>query len=369
MSRNRHSYRDNVRNLTEAPVSIQRASDFADAYEDIPAIAALLDERGIIHAVSRQCEKHFGDAGRFVGRSLVSLAHSDDRGKLVNALRDALTDRDTITHCEFRIYRGAKMPLRLQLSLRAASRDSGPSLLLAVASDVSDRVRIENQLLKRTSELSDMAGKLLAAQDHERRRIAADMHDTVGHHLALAKFQVDGLRHLQLDEPARASIDSARELLQEAIDAVRSLTFSLNSSSLEDNGLDAAIEDFGQSLSLNNALQFGLSSRPRQRRLGKEGRIMLYRVVRELLVNAVKHARATQLRVSIGSDDEYLHFAVIDNGIGIRPGSLQKASGTGLRSVSQQIEDVNGVIAIEARDGGGTQVRFSVPYAVVGQSR
>ncbi|MBT8144308.1 MAG: PAS domain S-box protein [Gammaproteobacteria bacterium] len=365
MRDDRQNYRDDLRTFTEAQ-SPTASHAFAEIYDDLPAIAAMLDERGIILGLSRECSTRFGDVSRFLGRSLVSLAHNDDRDELRNALKAAVGRRNHIEHCEFRIWRGRRDPVPVRMSLRAASTGEGPTMLLGVASDVSDRLMLEEQLLERTTELSDMASQLLAAQDQERRRIAADMHDTIGHQLAVAKFQMDGLRHLELDGQALATVDSAIEQLQQAIDAVRSLTFSLNSTSLHDQGLDAAIEDFGQTLSQNQAFDFSLSSRPRNRRLSQPARITLYRIVRELLINALKHASASHIRVSIGADDNDMHFAVVDDGVGLNQTTLKCSSGTGLRSVEQQLSALDGCIKFENRDSGGTMVRFSVPYSSVG---
>lgn len=343
------------------------SSAVAELYQDLPAIAAILDERGIILALSKEAEVKFGANARLlIGRSVMSLAHRDDRANVVEAIQSALEKRDQIAHCEFRIWRGAKPALRLRTSIRAATV-SGPATLLAVASDMTDEALLERQLTQRSSELGEMANRLVIAQHEERRKIAADMHDTVGHSLALAKFHVDGLRAHELSDDGRKAVDGAAKTLQDAIDAVRSLTFTLNSTPLHDHGLDAAIEELGQSLSLTNDLQFSLSSRPRPKRLSQTSRILLYRIVRELLVNVAKHAKASRVRVSIGLIGTDLHIAVVDDGVGIGRQNLESHKGTGLRSTRSRVAALGGSMSIEPHDDRGTRVWITVPFVSVGE--
>lgn len=345
------------------------SSNIAQLYLQIPAMAVVLDERGIILALSRECAIQFSShATRLVGRSILSLAHQDDRDVVAAALADAARNRDRIAHCEFRVWRGEKPPLDLHASVRAAHRGDGPAVLHAVCSDITDRVSLEQLLERQSSELSELASELLVVQDRERRRIAADMHDTVGHNLALAKFSIDGLRAMELDTEAQRTVDRVRQLLQDTIDAVRCVTYALDASPLQGRGLDAAVEDLGQSMSADTPLQFSLSSRPRQRRLAEPARIALYRAVRELLVNVAKHANADTVRVSIGDDASHLNIMVADNGSGIDTVALSDASGRGLRHLQRQIEALDGTMTIRNRDAGGTAVTLRLPYTRIGGS-
>lgn len=338
----------------------------AELYASLPAIAAILDERGIILALSEQAAAKFGaNAPRLVGRSVLSLAHHDDRASVARAIGHALDHRSQIAHCEFRIWRGNRPALRLRTSIRAATSTSGPTTLLAVASDITDQVLLEQQLNQRSSELSEMTNRLVIAQYEERRKLAADMHDGIGHSLALAKFQVDGLRAMALAEPARKTVENVAQRLKEAIDSVRSLTFELNSTPLDDRGLDAAVDELGHSLSLANNLHFSLSSRPRPERLTGASRILLYRTIRELLVNVVKHANAKHVRVSIGLADARLAIAVVDDGVGIANPETQVTAGSGLRSIRQRIEALGGRLSIESRPRAGTRVSITLPYSEI----
>lgn len=364
-----NSYTAGVRPIRRSPGGAT-ASNIARLYQQIPAMAVVLDERGIILGLSRECAVQFSaNAARLVGRSILSLAHRDDRAAVAHALREAERHRDRIAHCEFRIWRGRKPALDLHASVRAANRGEGATVLHAVCSDITDRVTLEQTLEKRSSELNELASELLVAQERERRRIAQDMHDTVGHNLALAKFNVDCLLRSPLGESQRDSVECVRELLQDTIDAVRSLTFALDSSPVAGRGLDTAIEDLGQTLSASSSLQFSLSSRPRTRRLAEAARITLFRAVRELLVNAVKHAAAQTVRVSIGEDESHLNILVVDDGIGIDLAALPTAPGQGLRNLRHNIDRLDGQLTIRKRDPRGTLVMLRVPYARIGVDR
>lgn len=361
-----HNLNDQSSPASPAPREPKGVADglhhLAGAYDSLPAIVAVLDERGVILGMSHECAVTFGaDAQRFVGRSILSLAHRDDRSAVRNALHAALHARDRISHCEFRIWRGPKPSLSLSASLRAATRADGNPLVLAACSDITDRVYLEQQLLARSAELSDMANQVLVAEDRERRKIAEDMHDSVGHTLAITKFQLDNLYSMELPEAAHEQVGQIQDLLQDAIDSCRQLVFALNLAPLEDQGLDAAVEDLGHSITAGTTLEFSLASRPRPWRLTESIRLMLYRVIRELLVNVTKHAGARHVRVSIGIREACLLIRVVDDGIGFDVAAAHNAAGTGIRNVRKSLAAHGATIKIESAPGQGSDVQITVP--------
>jgi len=333
-------------------------------------IAAIFDQQGIILALSKEATAFFGArADQFIGRSILSLAHKDDCPGIATAIGNALNDRSSVAHCEFRIWRGSAPALRLRALIRAASTGSEPTILVAVTSGNLSLPMLEGELDRRSSELGEMAHQLVLAQREERRKLAKDMHDSVGHSLALAKFQIDGLREYVPPGIGQKAIDCAGNLLADAIESVRSLTFALNSTALQTEGLDAAIEELGHSLSIKNDLQFTLTSRPRSKRLNKAARISLYRIIRELLVNVIKHAHASSVRVSIGADEYDLHILVADNGIGMSQSVDKRAGGTGLASIRNEITDLDGQLTVESGTEGGTRIFITLPYSRIGEGR
>ena len=175
---------------------------------------------------------------------------------------------------------------------------------------------------------------VLEAQESERRRIAEDMHDGLGQLLAATKLQADALRHTA-PERLNDGIALVKETLDQASTEVRTVIQDLMPRKLERDGLVAAMEDLARSV--NNA---GLPTRVHANglveRFAPRVELNLYRIVQELLANAVRHAAASEVVVSLYVAPDALRIEVLDNGKGIAANTEAESSGNGLRNIKSR---------------------------------
>jgi len=232
------------------------------------------------------------------------------------------------------------------------------------------RTRGTDRRMGAEAQANDMArlkGLLYAisvAEERERRRIAAGLHDELGQLLAIAKLKLGRLG--ATDTPAdRAQLTAdLGALIDQASRAARASTFELSSPVLQQFGLDAAIESLGERMERMTGLAFRFETDGAPCALPDDVPVVLLRVVRELLFNVQKHAKARQVSVTVHRTAEVCTILVEDDGIGFPAkgvSSFTPAGGYGLFSTQAQIESVGGNFVIGPRPGGGTRATLIVP--------
>lgn len=217
------------------------------------------------------------------------------------------------------------------------------------------------------NDMARLKGLLYAisvAEERERRRIAAGLHDELGQLLAIAKLKLGRLGATDtLVDRAQLTADLGA-LIDQASRAARASTFELSSPVLQQFGLDAAIASLGERMERMTGLGFHFESDGEPCTLPDDVPVVLLRVVRELLFNVQKHAQARSAWVTVRRTREVCTILVDDDGVGFeakRVSSFTPAGGYGLFSAQAQIESVGGSFAIGPRPGGGTRATLIVP--------
>jgi len=194
---------------------------------------------------------------------------------------------------------------------------------------------------------------VLEAQDNERRRIAEDMHDGLGQLLAATKLQTDALRHAR-PEMVDERIKTIKETLDHASAEVRTIVHDLMPRKLERDGLWHAIEELGKAVGAGEQLRVIVETGDASIRYNPRAELNLYRIVQELVTNAVRHANATEIRIDVRNTAQRLFITVADNGKGFH--AEQSADGgNGLRNVRSRTAWLRGSVTREPNTSGGTR--------------
>jgi signal transduction histidine kinase len=203
------------------------------------------------------------------------------------------------------------------------------------------------------------------AEEGERRRIASALHDRLGHGLALAKIKLGMLQRAERSGASAGLTGEILGLLDEAIREIRSLTFELSPPVLHELGLEPAIEDLCDRLARASRVRFYCETDPQPRPLAREQRILLYRGLRELLHNIVKHAQARSARVGVHRTGSEIRILVEDDGVGFDvaalPGPTDTSSGFGLFSVREGLASVGGRLEIDSAPAKGSRIALVAP--------
>jgi signal transduction histidine kinase len=238
--------------------------------------------------------------------------------------------------------------------------------------NISERRQKEQQLQKYQQRLKALASQLTIAEEKERRAIATDLHDHVGQSLALARMQLASARKSTSDSKLAGKLDDISDTLLESLEDTQKLMLELSSPAMHLSGLSSAISEWLESQIENrHSLKTEVSdniSHNRQKTLDPNVRTILFRNVRELLVNVVKHARANKVSVRLEDKNTSLRVIVEDDGIGFDPRAVihagSKTGGFGLFSIEELMADLGGDLKIVSEPGKGCTAILSAPFGV-----
>lgn len=199
---------------------------------------------------------------------------------------------------------------------------------------------------------NEMFNTIINVQDKERKRIAQDIHDSLGSVLAVAKLKLSGME----DDRCR----NIMALLDEAVSELRSISHNIMPATLSKLGLTVALEQFFQTISSYQGLSCHYSAHGLDERLDEETEMNVYRIVLELSNNVVKHAQAGKLTVQLVRHPGHINIIVEDDGKGFDPHNLPRSGGIGLSNVLSRVEFMNGKIDIDSGNSG-TTVMIDIP--------
>jgi len=255
---------------------------------------------------------------------------------------------------------GSEFPA--EINVRALEVD-GVYYRYAIVRDITERKNAEAKILSYQEQLRAVAAQALLAEDQERRRIAVDLHDQVGQSLAVAKLRLELLER-GLDVACKPGVGSVREMLDDAIRQVRSMTFDLCPPILYTLGLEPALEWLAEEMGKKHGLRCHFGSDGQPKPLAEEIRVLLYRGARELLMNVVKHAHAAAATIAIWREGSRVCLRVTDDGRGfdldrLKPGGGAPA-GFGLFSLRERLSyHLGGLDAALSPDGGAQLTMFA----------
>lgn len=218
------------------------------------------------------------------------------------------------------------------------------------------------QVNRLTLELRQLSSDLLLSNEKERRKIAMDLHDRIGQNLSLSRKKIDVLRDESGDPAMASSFDDILGLLDQTISDTRSLTFDISPHILYDEGLEGALDWLCEETGKGCPIRFEFHDDLKPKPLSMDSRILLYRCIRELVINVVKHSDAKHARINIGRDGNDVNIQVDDDGIGCVPANRDDINRRfGLSSVREQVNHYGGDFCLESAPGRGTSVTIRFP--------
>lgn len=261
---------------------------------------------------------------------------------------------------------GSMVWVHLKISL-IRDGEGRPDYFIAVQEDIEDRKRAEEALRSAHSRLQEQTHRLrmttrelARAEERERRSVAADLHDDIAQLLAAARIKLSGMGRTSRS-PVAKELDA---LLGQINRAVRTLAIRVSPPVLTRLGLSAALEWLGDEIGASHGLRVHMSTQAMPATLGRDEDAIVFRVVRELLLNAAKHSGAREASLEIERGDDELRIRVTDQGKGFDPAAVPAAGddgGFGLEAARGRIANLGGRTRIDSRPGGGTTVTLTIP--------
>jgi len=225
------------------------------------------------------------------------------------------------------------------------------------------QAELECLVEQRTTALRKLSLQVLKLQDLERRRIARELHDSLGQEFVGLRVNLDLAKRTPHDPEHWKQCD---QLLERCIDEVRTLSYLLHPPMIEDAGFASAAEWYIEDFSRRSKMDISFSTSGDVSRLPEYLKLVLFRVLQEALLNVHRHARASLGKVRVERSANVVVLEVRDNGVGIPADKLARFNrngtgmGVGLTGMRERVRDLGGRFELDS-SFGGTLVRVSVP--------
>lgn len=238
--------------------------------------------------------------------------------------------------------------LERKVLLRTSELTRTNKLLLK---NIHEFERSKRELLEYRTRMRRLALELSMAEQRERCRLALELHDGISQDLALARISLSSLRQNLAEAGQADKCDELLELIKKMIGQSRGLIWEMGAPDLYDTTFEAALGELAEEFQSRYGIETScetLCASPLD--LNQELQIMLFQMARELLVNAIKHANATSVVITLDQDEQNIRIKVEDNGKGMPHSSLQpsisKESGFGLSSIRERLDLIGGALQI-----------------------
>jgi signal transduction histidine kinase len=236
------------------------------------------------------------------------------------------------------------------------------SLLFYTKRQANQKAQFDAEKLKLQTEKTSA---IVEAEEHERIRLAKELHDGVGPMLSLAKFQLENaISQTKFNSIEQESLfQNTNTMIDDAAREIRTVSHDLMPNALLMQGLVSAIREFVNRLSLSGKVKVSLDVANLDERLPQLTETVLYRVLQELVGNVIKHSDATSVQIQLVRHENELTMMIEDNGKGFDTSQMPIFKGIGLKNIISRIDFLNGKVNFDSSPNRGTTVIVEVPIA------
>lgn len=301
--------------------------------------------------------------------AFLNCVHPDDRHFVMKAVDEALYENRpySIDH-RIVLPDGTERIVHEEAGI-SFDNEGKPIRMIGTVHDITERKRIEEALQRSEAELRHLSSRLMEVQENERKRIAGELHDSIGQSLTAIKFGLENaLVHSSHDagKVRDELLGALIPVVQQASEEVRQIHTNLRPSLLDDLGIISTISWFCREFEKVYAdVRIEKQMDIEEKEVPEPLKIVIFRVLQEALNNVSKHGEADLVRLSMKRTGTKIELTIQDNGQGFDAQHLGSVSGSqmglGLTSMKERTELAGGAFAIESAPGAGTVVRASWP--------
>ena len=195
----------------------------------------------------------------------------------------------------------------------------------------------------------------IEGQDEERKRIAQELHDSIGGNLAGIKLQLSSLAK------GSEALKTINNQIDETYQLVRDISHTLIPKKFQQNAFTDLVQQFANSISKTNAVQVAFYPHPKEtiNNIDEKIQVELFKILQELMTNTLKHAKAKNVDIHLNLIGDELSLLFEDNGIGFN--TLEKETGIGLKNITSRIQKLKGTLHIDSSENRGTVIAIEIP--------
>ncbi len=326
--------------------AIVRKPEFLlDVIHSAPVGLLAVDAKGSIVLFNERAKMNLSmevPSDEWIGKKLLDLANFSSR---------FLSYAEDLVAGKLEPYELLELPVEgKHLTIRSKKIKGGHMLALT---DVTDLKIMEAASLSATIE----------GQENERSRLARELHDGIGPLLSTINLHLEGIQPEigALGKDAQRKFRSVRNLVNTLTGETRAISHALMPAAVEDLGLVTALEDVFEKTRDSADISVHFFSSGMEERLHHQAELGLYRIVQELLNNALKYAKAKSLNVQLIRHKESVVLTYEDDGIGFDPEPQAPFKGLGLRDISARVTSLGGTFSLDSSPGRGVLATVEIP--------
>ena len=295
-----------------------------------------------------------------------NLLHPEDVERVENAIHNYMIGKTQEYAIEFRLkHKNGSYKWIQSKAEKMIDSEGIPIRLFGCHIDIDDQKKAELTILNHKERLKDLAMELTLTEEKQRKQIATDLHDDVGQLLASSRLQLAAINNSMDMDKILYKTKSISKGMLEAIRAIRSAIFDLSSPQLNEIGLLAATSDWmEEQLEQKYGIKTAIEGDKNLRVYDDNLRVLIFRSIRELLMNVIKHAKTKEVKVVFETFNNNMVISIEDFGVGFNyhPELLRlKNTGFGLFSVQERMVNIGGSMKIESILNKGTKIVLKLP--------
>jgi signal transduction histidine kinase len=241
--------------------------------------------------------------------------------------------------------------------------DGRPSCALVVNQDITALKAVQDDLTQAGRQLAALSSELLAVQERERQALSHELHDEIGQSLTALRITLETARRGAV-EPDMTTLAYAISIVDTLLDDVREIARGLRPPQLDELGLLPAlrwhVDKIGQTTGLHCALESDIGDR----RFLPALELACFRTAQEAITNALRHAQASEINLSLTLGDDGLQLSVRDNGVGFDGADLRHTP-LGLLGMRERVAGLCGTLRIDSAPGAGTKIFATFPLEIL----
>jgi PAS domain S-box-containing protein len=359
-----------VRRRTEELTRLNEAlriseAQFRHIYDNSPVMMHSINQEGVICNVNRRWLEEMGyGRDEVLGRPAASFMTSESAERALPIIRQFWID-GSARDVSYQFVKRDGSLIDVLLDCDATVDPAGNRVSLSVVRDITLRRQAEERLKAYHEQLQSLASEASLAEERERRRIAAELHDSVGQMLAACRIKLGALSSTMPPDHDSEAFQDVLSLMERCIQSTRALTFQLSPPVLYELGFLPAVDWLTEQVSELYGIRTRFVDRFGGPKLDEDISVLLFQATRELLFNVAKHARATEATVTVANTAERVLIVVEDDGVGFEvPGiALQPGveGGFGLFNIRERLSHFGGGLDVESAEDAGSRVTLFAP--------
>ncbi|WP_378176429.1 ATP-binding protein [Aquimarina sp. SS2-1] len=342
---------------------------------DQTLLYARVNELGFVKSLGERFRKVLNTDEGYEQKSLAELMNLNEL-QTNRLLQLIAQNKGGVFNEEFEFITATGQKIWLDVSILNVFKESGNTERLVLCSDISKRKEAQHEI-KRLNDIEyqqkeelqkSNASQIVEAQEEERKRIAKEIHDSIGQMLTALKFNIESINTDNI-EKTNQKIEDLKQLSKDLILGIRTATFNLTPPELKDYGISIALQKMATELSKLTAKNIIFENKSNlELRFDSLVETNLYRVTQEAVNNAIKYAKSDYILISINSSESMLSITIDDNGKGFDlskiPGKPKNNAegGMGLFFMKERMNYINGRIFISSTPGQGTRITLNYNF-------